>query len=70
MQKHNLQFGPGFFGCLALIFIVLKLTGYIQWPWVWVLAPLWLPAALILTVTGAIALALLLMDKTKYVIKR
>lgn len=31
----------GFLGWLALIFIVLKLTGYISWPWVWVLAPIW-----------------------------
>lgn len=26
---------------LTLIFIVLKLTGYIDWSWVLVLAPLW-----------------------------
>lgn len=31
----------GFLGMLALIFITLKLTGYIVWSWVWVLAPLW-----------------------------
>ena len=31
----------GFLGLLALIFITLKLTGYIAWSWVWVLAPLW-----------------------------
>ena len=31
----------GFWGLLALIFITLKLTGYITWSWVWVLAPLW-----------------------------
>lgn len=35
----------GFTGILALIFITLKLTGYISWAWVWVLAPLWLGAA-------------------------
>ena len=31
----------GFLGMLALIFITLKLTGYIAWSWIWVLAPLW-----------------------------
>ena len=31
----------GFFGLLGLVFIVLKLVGYIDWAWVWVLAPLW-----------------------------
>ena len=31
----------GFLGMLTLIFITLKLTGYIAWSWIWVLAPLW-----------------------------
>jgi hypothetical protein len=30
-----------FFSILALIFITLKLTGVINWSWLWVLAPLW-----------------------------
>lgn len=34
--------GIGFFGLLTIVFIVLKLTDTIDWPWVWVLAPLWL----------------------------
>ena len=32
----------GFLGMLTLVFIVLKLTHYIDWSWVWVLSPLWL----------------------------
>ena len=32
----------GFLGLLTLVFIVLKLTHYINWSWVWVLSPLWL----------------------------
>lgn len=35
--------GIGFFGILTIIFVVLKLTHNIDWSWVWVLAPLWLP---------------------------
>jgi hypothetical protein len=31
----------GFFGILALVFIVLKLTGAIAWSWFWVLSPIW-----------------------------
>ena len=38
----------GFFGLLTLIFITLKLTGYIDWSWWWVLAPLWIPIVLVL----------------------
>jgi hypothetical protein len=32
----------GFTGLLTLIFITLKLTGYITWSWVWVLSPIWI----------------------------
>jgi hypothetical protein len=39
--------GIGFFGLLAIVFIVLKLTGQIRWSWVWVTAPLWGPVALV-----------------------
>lgn len=42
--------GIGFFGLLAILFIALKLTGQIDWSWLWVLAPLWMPAALIILV--------------------
>jgi hypothetical protein len=31
----------GFLGLLTVLFIGLKLTGYIAWSWWWVLAPLW-----------------------------
>lgn len=40
--------GVGFFGLLAIVFITLKLTGYITWSWLWVLAPLWIPFILII----------------------
>jgi hypothetical protein len=30
-------------GVLTIVFIVLKLTGSIDWSWWWVVAPLWLP---------------------------
>ena len=35
---------------LVLCFIVLKLTGVIDWSWMWVLAPIWMPLAIVLTV--------------------
>ncbi|HEY7883878.1 MAG TPA: hypothetical protein VIC08_02910 [Cellvibrionaceae bacterium] len=37
--------GIGFLGLLTIVFIVLKLTGYIAWSWWWVLAPMWIPTA-------------------------
>lgn len=42
--------GIGFTGLLTIVFIVLKLTGYIDWAWVWVLCPLWIGAAIAITV--------------------
>lgn len=34
--------GIGFCGLLTIVFIVLKLLNKISWPWIWVLAPLWI----------------------------
>jgi hypothetical protein len=51
--------GIGFFGLLAVLFIGLKLTGYVSWSWWWVLAPIWGPfvlAILILLVILGLAL--------------
>jgi uncharacterized membrane protein len=45
--------GIGILGILAVVCIVLKLTGYIAWSWLWVLAPLWIPV-----VIGAVLLIL------------
>ena len=32
-------------GILGVLFIAFKLAGVIAWPWVWVLAPFWIPLA-------------------------
>ena len=49
-SSSNKSGGIGFFGLLAIVFITLKLTGYIAWSWWWVLAPLWAPAAVVLVI--------------------
>ena len=49
--------GIGFFGLLAIVFITLKLIGTIDWPWVWVLSPIWVPIAL---VTAIVSIAVLI----------
>jgi hypothetical protein len=33
--------GIGVFGLLGVLFVGLKLTGYITWSWWWVTAPFW-----------------------------
>lgn len=42
--------GPGLFGLLFLVFLVLKLTEVIAWSWWWVTAPLWAPVLVVLVV--------------------
>jgi Transmembrane Fragile-X-F protein. len=42
--------GIGFLGLLALLFITLKLTGFIDWSWWWVLSPLWIPTSIVLLI--------------------
>lgn len=49
--------GIGFFGLLTIVFITLKLIGTIDWPWVWVLSPIWIPIAL---VTAIVSIAVLI----------
>ena len=50
--------GIGFVGLLTIVFIVLKLTGFIAWPWVWVLAPLWISALLVSVIFAIFAFLL------------
>lgn len=38
----------GFLGVLTIVFVTLKLTGAIAWSWLWVLAPLWIPIAIVI----------------------
>lgn len=53
MKRIYVSSGMSFGGWLTLLFIALKLTGFISWPWLWVLSPLWIGAlfvALVLVV--------------------
>lgn len=38
--------GIGLGGAIFIVFLVLKLTGTIDWSWWWVTAPIWIPIAL------------------------
>ena len=46
--------GAGFLSLLALLFIGLKLTGHIEWSWVWVLSPLWFKVLFFLLMVAAV----------------
>lgn len=43
-NSNSSNSGIGFVGLLTILFIGLKLTGYIQWSWLWVLSPIWIMA--------------------------
>lgn len=49
-NKTSSSSGVGFFSLMFLIFMTLKLTGYITWSWWWVTAPLWGGFAIILII--------------------
>jgi hypothetical protein len=55
--------GIGFFGLLTIVFIILKLTGYISWSWMWVLAPIWMPIALVVVIFGIVMLVVVLRSR-------
>lgn len=42
--------GIGVLGLLGVVFVTLKLTGYIDWSWWWVTAPFWGGFALLLAI--------------------
>jgi hypothetical protein len=42
MSESSKSGGIGFSSVLFLVFLVLKLTGVIDWSWWWVTAPLWI----------------------------
>jgi hypothetical protein len=55
--------GIGFFGLLTILFIGLKLTGYIDWSWLWVLSPIWIPTLIGIVIVGLFLLAVALFGR-------
>lgn len=47
-------------GLLTLLFVYLKLTNQITWSWLWVVAPMWMPLAVLLPVIVVYAIVLAL----------
>ena len=47
-NKSSGSTGGIFWTLLAVAFIVLKVTHLIDWPWVWALAPIWIPVGIVL----------------------
>jgi len=58
MKENKMQIS--LVGLLTVLFVGLKLTGFIAWSWWWVLSPLWIPVIVILTVLAVIGLVVAL----------
>ena len=59
-RENTASTGLSFGSILFFIFLVMKLTHYIDWSWWWVTAPLWLPITVVLAIFGAIGLGWLI----------
>jgi hypothetical protein len=64
--NNNTSGGIGFSGLLTLVFIVLKLTGFINWSWWWVLSPLWISFSIFLIVVLILMIVAVLTYKSPF----
>jgi hypothetical protein len=55
--------GVGFASLLTVLFIGLKLTGYIAWSWWWVLSPLWISFGVTLVVIAVVLVGVAVFDR-------
>ena len=62
-KSISISIGGGFSGLLTIAFIVLKLCNVIDWPWIWVLSPLWISFALFLVIIAIIALVVFIKSR-------
>ena len=56
MSDSKKRTGLGVCDVLAIVFIVRKLVGVINWSWVWVLSPIWISIIIVLVLCGVIAI--------------
>ncbi len=62
MSNTNSSGGIGFFGLLTILFIGLKLTGYVHWSWWVVLSPM-VAGIILMLIMLLIILGLAILDK-------
>ena len=63
MKRNDNAYAMGFADVLLIVFVVLKLVGVIDWSWVWVLAPFWIPTLIIIFLIIAIKIITLVERK-------
>ena len=65
MAKENTSSGIGIGMVLFIVFLVLKLTGTIDWSWWWVTSPLWIPIAIAAVVLGIVGVIAIIIERFK-----
>ncbi len=60
MSDTNYCGGIGFTGLLTILFIALKLTGVINWSWIWILSPIWISIALVIGIVVIILIIVII----------
>jgi hypothetical protein len=53
--------GVGLASVLGIVFVILKLTGNIDWKWIWVLSPWWISISLVLIILIIAAIVISIM---------
>lgn len=56
------QGGIGLSGLLLVVFVTLKLCNVIAWPWLWVVAPLWVPLVFGLSILAVVGIVSLIVE--------
>ena len=46
--------GAGLVSTLTILFIILKITGVLSWPWIWVLSPIWITLIVAIVLFGLV----------------
>lgn len=62
-KKTSSGSGITFTGLLTILFIGLKLTGFIDWSWWWVVSPIWISLGVVFTILLVMALITIFIQK-------
>lgn len=57
-------------GILTIVFITLKLTGFIAWSWLWVFSPLWFPPVIVLLMIAVVFILSLITNLIKKAVEK
>ncbi len=60
MANKKSNSGLSLTAVLFIVFLVLKLTGNIDWSWWWVTSPLWIPFAIVLGLVFIVVILIVL----------